>query len=546
MPQQIRFYTSERLGPKRSLTPEGFLLCEDVPIARCGTMLYADGEVPVTADRDGIIRIHRDPEDVFSPDSVASWNGKPVTYEHPPEKVQTVNWKTYSVGVTLNPHRGDGAVYDNEFLYADLLIQDADAVRDVLAGLREVSGGYDAEYEDIAPGEGRQHLIVGNHVALVDRGRCGPKCMIGDSEMAGDRRKATVDAALKMRARVRDQMKRAVAASNDELVMELAKVDSMLGDVISGATEGGQFEEVDAPVKGYGGSESDAMDSRPRKPTRDIDAGGMHIHVHSGGGGDEADPAAPGGAPPGQDPAAAAAGGGGGSVEERLTALERAVAILAQDAGEQDPDPNAEQSGAPDDDDSGKPGGFGGDTRRRSRTRDDPPSEPPTEEPDGGESKENVALDRRRAATGDARAMVGDSTNLKVAWQELLTRGEFLAPGSRPSMTFDAKKPAKITQDAMCKHRRKVLGEALQEDDTREFVTSMIGGKPNLPSMTCEHVTSVFNGASEMARKANSGRTAAVGDGVNYSLHPQHTGSQIADINRKQREHWVKRGGLAN
>ena len=546
MPQQIRFYTSERLGPKRSLTPEGFLLCEDVPIARCGTMLYADGEVPVTADRDGIIRIHRDPEDVFDPNAIASWNGKPVTNEHPPEKVQTVNWKVYSVGVALNPRRGDGLTEDNEFLYADLLIQDADAVRDVLAGLREVSGGYDAEYEDIAPGEGRQHLIVGNHVALVDRGRCGPKCMIGDSEMAGDsRRKATVDAAVKMRARVRDQMRQAVAFGKDELVMELARVDSMLGDIISGATESGGFEEVDAPVKGYGASESDAMDSR-RKSTRDIDAGGMHIHLHNGGAGDEADPAAgvAPGAAAGQDPAAA----GGGSLEERVSALERAVAILAQDNGEQDPDPNAEQSGAPDDDDSGgsKPGGFGGDARRRGRTRDDPPDAPPTEEPSDASSTENPILDRRRAATGDARAMVGDSSGMKAGWQELLSRGEILAPGSRPSMTFDAKRPAKTTFDAMCKYRRKVLDEAMQEDDTREFVTSMAGGRPDLQKMTCDTVAAIFNGASEMARKANSGRTAAVGDGVNYSLHPQQTIDQIAEINRRKNEFWSKRGGIIN
>ena len=54
----MRYFTQEQLGETQSLTPEGFLLCENVPLARIGEMLYADGEVPVTA-KDGVIRIHR-------------------------------------------------------------------------------------------------------------------------------------------------------------------------------------------------------------------------------------------------------------------------------------------------------------------------------------------------------------------------------------------------------------------------------------------------------------------------------------------------------
>ena len=40
-----RYYTVSKLGPKRSLTPEGYLLCQDVPVARTGEMLYAEGEL---------------------------------------------------------------------------------------------------------------------------------------------------------------------------------------------------------------------------------------------------------------------------------------------------------------------------------------------------------------------------------------------------------------------------------------------------------------------------------------------------------------------
>src|SRR5689334_5869986 len=120
----IRFYTSEQLGTTQSLTPDGFLLCKEVPIARTGTMLYSEGEVPVQADRDGIIRIHRDADEVFAPNAITSFDGKPVTNDHPPEKVNPHNWRNYAVGTVLHPRRGDGLLTNNDFLYADLLIQD--------------------------------------------------------------------------------------------------------------------------------------------------------------------------------------------------------------------------------------------------------------------------------------------------------------------------------------------------------------------------------------------------------------------------------------
>ena len=74
MPNPVmRFYSEEKLGVHRSLTPEGFLVVHDAAIARAGTMLYSAGEVPVEADQDGLIRIHRELSDVFAPEAIASF-----------------------------------------------------------------------------------------------------------------------------------------------------------------------------------------------------------------------------------------------------------------------------------------------------------------------------------------------------------------------------------------------------------------------------------------------------------------------------------------
>lgn len=168
--------TVEPIGPNRSLTPEGFLLCKDVPIARTGVMIYGAAEVPVEAGPDGVIYVARPEEEVFSPDAMASFEGKPVTNQHPSELVTPESWKKHVVGTVSNVRR------DGTRLVADLLIADKDAIKAVNDGLREVSCGYDAIYEQTSPGHATQREIVGNHVALVPKGRCGPTCAISDSQ----------------------------------------------------------------------------------------------------------------------------------------------------------------------------------------------------------------------------------------------------------------------------------------------------------------------------------------------------------------------------
>ncbi|WP_107311339.1 DUF2213 domain-containing protein [Burkholderia metallica] len=176
----MRFYTIQKLGPKRSLTPEGFLLCEDVPVARTGEMLYADGEVPIEAGPDGLIRISRTPEEVFRDATMASCMGKDVTLDHPDDFVQPSNYAGLTQGVMLNPRR---STTESDLLVADLLIKHPDTIAAVQdEEIEEVSLGYEADYEQVSPGRGVQRNIVVNHVAIVPRGRCGPRCAIGDKE----------------------------------------------------------------------------------------------------------------------------------------------------------------------------------------------------------------------------------------------------------------------------------------------------------------------------------------------------------------------------
>lgn len=175
-----RYYTTSDLGAKRSTTPEGFLVCHDVPIARTGTQLYTADEVPIDPGPDGLIRIERQPEEVFRAETIASFEGKAVTVEHPNDFVSPDNWSQLAVGFTQNVRRGAGI--EDDLLFADLVITDSRAIEYVNKSLPEVSAGYEAAYQQTDAGRGVQRDIVGNHVALVERGRAGPRCSIQDKE----------------------------------------------------------------------------------------------------------------------------------------------------------------------------------------------------------------------------------------------------------------------------------------------------------------------------------------------------------------------------
>lgn len=100
-------YTTGQIGRTRETTPEGYLLCRDVPIARIGTLMYGDGEVPVTADNTGLILIQRGEDDLFDPKTIASFEGKAVTNDHPDDWVNPSNWKALAVGTAQSVRRGD-------------------------------------------------------------------------------------------------------------------------------------------------------------------------------------------------------------------------------------------------------------------------------------------------------------------------------------------------------------------------------------------------------------------------------------------------------
>src|ERR1700692_2988687 len=95
-------HTVEKIGPKQSITREGFLLCEDVPLARTGKMIYGPGETPVQVGGAGYVTIIREEDEVFHPESMASFVGKDVVDEHPDDDVMPENYRFLTRGKGIN------------------------------------------------------------------------------------------------------------------------------------------------------------------------------------------------------------------------------------------------------------------------------------------------------------------------------------------------------------------------------------------------------------------------------------------------------------
>lgn len=179
----MRFYTTLKLGPNRSVTPDGFTLFTDVSIARTGEQIYGPGETQIEPGPDGLVHIDRKPEEVFRPETLASCNGKALVINHPDEDVRPHNWKILANGVMFDAHRGSGEQKDE--IVANILVTTNDAVIEIDSGKREVSLGYDADYFQTGEGRGEQRNIIVNHVALVEAGRCGSRCAIRDHKHKG-------------------------------------------------------------------------------------------------------------------------------------------------------------------------------------------------------------------------------------------------------------------------------------------------------------------------------------------------------------------------
>ena len=185
----MKILVNEKISQHKYKTPEGYLICVDSVLARTGNQTYRKNELFADSEDDSEIEVGRSPEEVFSAETLASFENKPITIEHPDEDVNVENYKDYSVGFVRDVKRGkfDG----QDVILGTLVITDKDAIEGIENGEHvELSCGYDCDIEDGADGYQQKH-IRGNHVALCEVGRAGIAKIIDSVEAKDERTSMT-------------------------------------------------------------------------------------------------------------------------------------------------------------------------------------------------------------------------------------------------------------------------------------------------------------------------------------------------------------------
>lgn len=153
-------------------------------VARTGVQQYTAQELGLT-DRppNELVNVYRPPEEVFKPESLASYDNADITLQHPNDFVDSKTFKAVSVGHATTAGRRFG-----DFVVVDHLIKDQAAIDAINAGTAELSAGYSAEYilqPGVAPCgtpyEFIQTDILVNHIALCDSARAGHLARLFDS-----------------------------------------------------------------------------------------------------------------------------------------------------------------------------------------------------------------------------------------------------------------------------------------------------------------------------------------------------------------------------
>lgn len=189
-PKLVRVIRLDSVPPlsKATYTEEGYL--KDTPIlTSTGIFEYKN--------KDGSIRRElRLPEEVFDPDSLKSYRGKPIIITHDAGAITKDNVQRESIGTILSDGYQDGSD-----VRAEIIIHNTDRMKQ--SGLKELSCGYHLDLEE-TPGvwEGQhydaiQRNIRINHLALVFEARAGEQARLNIDGRDRQKKKGATNMAVK-------------------------------------------------------------------------------------------------------------------------------------------------------------------------------------------------------------------------------------------------------------------------------------------------------------------------------------------------------------
>ncbi len=182
--QDMSILLDDELSENQGITPEGYLICKNVPVSRVGVQYYLGSELGLQDAWNKKIPVYRLAEDVFHEEALRSLESKPITDDHPQNPVNVQNASYLSMG------HGRNVRFSDKHVMADLVITNAGLIQAVRDKRKfEISLGYTCKYLPYKDGY-RQTDIRVNHIAVVENGRAGRKVCIKDKALIENNRRS--------------------------------------------------------------------------------------------------------------------------------------------------------------------------------------------------------------------------------------------------------------------------------------------------------------------------------------------------------------------
>lgn len=167
----------------KQVNENGFWRIENNPISQVGVFPYLGKNISDKLEPNKIYFVYRPAEELFAPETLDSFNSTPLPLVDEHEMLGD--------GATPAENKGIHGVISNvrqdgKLLVGDISIYSETMKDEINRGKKDLSMGYYCEY-DLEEGdyEGQHYDAVqrnlrGNHVALVDQGRCGHSVRVYD------------------------------------------------------------------------------------------------------------------------------------------------------------------------------------------------------------------------------------------------------------------------------------------------------------------------------------------------------------------------------
>jgi len=177
------------------------------PISKVGVFPYMGRSISDECEPDKVYYVYRSAETLSQ--SVPTWDNPPKPFINDHEMLGEGFSKIDDrpvQGVIHNP------VFEDDVLYADISVY-SESLKDKIAnGKKELSLGYFCKYrkeKGVYKGQAYdfvQEDMVGNHIALVDNGRCGSDVKVFDSKCTMDSLDISVDNIEELKTKPEDAM----------------------------------------------------------------------------------------------------------------------------------------------------------------------------------------------------------------------------------------------------------------------------------------------------------------------------------------------------